>query len=253
MRGIGRLEAWLAGTKAATHVEAVGAGVVPREDDRRLHPWHHPRRDQRQGPRRHARCRRRRWPTRSTTAAVTAGHVDAVTKATKSLDADQRTELLDRLDRGSARRGRRRHDRRVAAPAGDGGQEHPARRRHRPARAPAAGDEPAHLDRRRGHVVPVGPVRSGHRRQAGRRARHGGQHVVRRADAEHVPHRPDRQATPPERAGTRRAGRRRRWSAAGRADPSTWSWSTAHNPTAPVGRRSTGGSRSRCHTGYSPN
>jgi hypothetical protein len=33
-------------------------------------------------------------------ARVTAGHVDAVTKATKSLDTDQRDELLDRLDRG---------------------------------------------------------------------------------------------------------------------------------------------------------
>ncbi len=33
-------------------------------------------------------------------AAITAGHVDAVTKATKSLDDEQRTELFDRLDRG---------------------------------------------------------------------------------------------------------------------------------------------------------
>lgn len=34
------------------------------------------------------------------TARVTAGHVDEVTKATKSLDESQRSELLDRLDTG---------------------------------------------------------------------------------------------------------------------------------------------------------
>ena len=33
-------------------------------------------------------------------AAITAGHVDAVTKATKSLEDDQRDELFDRLDNG---------------------------------------------------------------------------------------------------------------------------------------------------------
>ena len=33
-------------------------------------------------------------------ARITAGHVDAVTKATKSLDSDQRDELLERLDAG---------------------------------------------------------------------------------------------------------------------------------------------------------
>ena len=49
-----------------------------------------------------------------------------------------------------------------------------------------------------------------------------------------------------------------RWSTAtvlagGRAGPSTWSWSTAHSPTAPTDRWSTGGSRSTCRTECSPN
>jgi hypothetical protein len=99
MRGIGRLESWLAGTKAAITSKLSAQVSFPEKTIA----------DCTRGTTRDAINDKARADTLDASpsladaldqARVTAGHVDAVTKATKSLDTDQRDELLDRLDRG---------------------------------------------------------------------------------------------------------------------------------------------------------
>ena len=99
MRGVGRLEAWLAGTKAALTSKLVTKVSFPEKTIA----------DCTRATTRDAINDRARADTLDAApsladaldaAAITAGHVDAVTKATKSLDTDQRSELIDRLDRG---------------------------------------------------------------------------------------------------------------------------------------------------------
>ncbi len=94
--------------------------------------------------------------------AVTAGHVDAITRAGKTLDAAQREELLGRVDA-------------LAAVAEHVSQAEFARRVRDEARRLQAADgmdavgtsAPRHnvtdLGGCRGHVEPEGPVRSAHR------------------------------------------------------------------------------------------
>jgi hypothetical protein len=99
LRGVGRLQAWLAGTKAAL-TSALAAQVSFPEKTIA---------DCTRGSIRDAINDKARADTLTAApsladsldqARVTAGHVDEVTKATRSLDADQRAELFDRLDRG---------------------------------------------------------------------------------------------------------------------------------------------------------
>ncbi len=99
MRGVGRLEAWLAGTKAALTSQLATKVSFPEKTIA----------DCTRGTTRDAINDKARADTLETApsladaldaAAITAGHVDAVTKATKSLDDDQRSELIDRLDTG---------------------------------------------------------------------------------------------------------------------------------------------------------
>ena len=99
MRGVGRLEAWLAGTKAALTTALAAKVSFPEKTIA----------DCTRGTIRDATRDKARADTLEAapsladaldSAAITAGHVDAVTKATKSLDADQRHELIDRLDTG---------------------------------------------------------------------------------------------------------------------------------------------------------
>ena len=99
MRGVGRLEAWLASTKAAL-TSALSAQVSFPEQTIA---------DCTRGTTRDAINDTARADTLAAApsladaleaAAITAGHVDAVTTATKPLDADQRSELFDRLDHG---------------------------------------------------------------------------------------------------------------------------------------------------------
>ena len=99
MRGIGRIEAWLAGTKAALTSKLSAQVSFPEKTIA----------DCTRGTTRDAINDKARADTLDAapsladaldSARVTAGHVDAVTKATKPLDTDQRAELIDRLDRG---------------------------------------------------------------------------------------------------------------------------------------------------------
>lgn len=99
MRGIGRLEAWLAGTKAAITSKLAAQVSFPEKTIA----------DCTRGTTRDAINDKARADTLDAApsladaldqARVTAGHVDALTKATKSLDTGQRDELIDRLDRG---------------------------------------------------------------------------------------------------------------------------------------------------------
>jgi hypothetical protein len=99
LRGVGRLEAWLAGTKAAITSKLAAQVSFPEQTIA----------DCTRGSTRDAMKDKERADTLDAApsladalddARVTAGHVDEVTKATKSLDADQRDELLGRLDRG---------------------------------------------------------------------------------------------------------------------------------------------------------
>ena len=120
------------------------------------------------------------------TAAVTAAHVDAITRAGKGLDDEQRGELYERVaglvDVAAVATVREFGKRLDARGALD-----PARRRSCQARAATPGDAAAHLDRRRGHVVPVGPFRSAHRGAAVSPYRWGGAGLVRRGHARHLP------------------------------------------------------------------
>ena len=99
MRGIGRLESWLAGTKAAITSRLSAQVSFPEKTIA----------DCTRGTTRDAINDKARADTLDAapsladaldSARVTAGHVDAVTKATKSLESDQRDELIDRLDQG---------------------------------------------------------------------------------------------------------------------------------------------------------
>ncbi len=99
MRGIGRLESWLAGTKAAITTKLSAQVSFPEKTIA----------DCTRGTTRDAINDKARADTLDAApsladaldqARVTAGHVDAVTKATKSLESDQRDELIDRLDGG---------------------------------------------------------------------------------------------------------------------------------------------------------
>ena len=99
LRGVGRLEAWLAGTKAALTTKLASQVSFPEKTIA----------DCTRGTTRDAINDKARADTLDAApsladalddARVTAGHVDEVTKATTSLDADQRDELLDRLDGG---------------------------------------------------------------------------------------------------------------------------------------------------------
>lgn len=99
MRGIGRLESWLAGTKAAITSKLSAQVSFPEKTIA----------DCTRGTTRDAINDTARADTLDAApsladaldqARVTAGHVDALTKATKSLEAGQRDELIDRLDRG---------------------------------------------------------------------------------------------------------------------------------------------------------
>ncbi len=99
LRGVSRLEAWMAGTKAALTSMLSAQVSFPEQTIA----------DCTRGTTRDAINDKARADTLEAApsladaldqARVTAGHVDAVTKATTSLDTDQRAELLDRLDRG---------------------------------------------------------------------------------------------------------------------------------------------------------
>ncbi len=99
LRVVGRLEAWLAGTKAALTSRLAGQVSFPEKTLA----------DCTRGSTRDAIHDKARADTLDAApslaealdeARVTAGHVDEVTKATKSLDAEQREELFDRLGGG---------------------------------------------------------------------------------------------------------------------------------------------------------
>jgi hypothetical protein len=99
LRDIGRLEAWLAGTKAAITSQLATRVSFPEKTIAECT----------RGSTRDAINDTARAATLDAApsladaldrARVTAAHVDEVTKAAKSLDAGQRDELLGRLDRG---------------------------------------------------------------------------------------------------------------------------------------------------------
>ncbi|MDW3215007.1 MAG: HNH endonuclease signature motif containing protein [Ilumatobacteraceae bacterium] len=99
MRDVGRLESWLAGTKAAITSKLASQVSFPEQTIA----------DCTRGTTRDAINDTARADTLGAApslaaalddARVTAGHVDELTKATKALDAEQRDELLGRLDRG---------------------------------------------------------------------------------------------------------------------------------------------------------
>ena len=99
LRGVGRLDAWLAGTRAALTSKLAAQVSFPEKTIA----------DCTRGSTRDAINDTARADTLDAApsladalddARVTAGHVDEVTRATKSLDSEQRGELLDRLDRG---------------------------------------------------------------------------------------------------------------------------------------------------------
>ncbi len=99
LRDVGRLESWMAGTKAALTSKLSSQVSFPEKTIA----------DCTRGTPRDAINDKARADTLDAvpsladaldSARVTAGHVDAVTKATKSLDTDQRDELIDRLDGG---------------------------------------------------------------------------------------------------------------------------------------------------------
>jgi len=99
LRGVGRLEAWLAGTKAALTSRLATQVSFPEQTIA----------DCTRGSMRDAIKDKARGDTLDAApsladaldqARVTAGHVDEVTKATKPLTGEQRDELLERLDGG---------------------------------------------------------------------------------------------------------------------------------------------------------
>ena len=99
MRGVGRLESWLAGTKAALTTALSAQVSFPEKTIA----------DCTRGTTRDAINDKARADTLDAapaladaldSASITAGHVDAVTKATSSLNTEQRSELIDRLSSG---------------------------------------------------------------------------------------------------------------------------------------------------------
>lgn len=96
---VGRLESWLAGTKAGLTSKLSAVVSFPEQTIA----------DCTRGSTRDAINDKARADTLEAapsladaldSASVTTGHVDAVTKAGRSLDAEQRAELIERLDRG---------------------------------------------------------------------------------------------------------------------------------------------------------
>jgi hypothetical protein len=84
-------------------------------------------------------------------AAITAAHVDVVTRNTKDLDDRQRRDLIDRCDQlASVAATATPADIRTHHPPRT--QPHPGRRRHRPSAALATRHVTAHLGRQRGDV-----------------------------------------------------------------------------------------------------
>ena len=99
LRTVGKLQSWLAGTKAALTSKLSAQVSFPEKTIA----------DCTRGTTRDAIKDKERADTLAATpsladaldrADVTAGHVDEVTRATKHLEGDQRQELLDRLDDG---------------------------------------------------------------------------------------------------------------------------------------------------------
>jgi hypothetical protein len=99
LRSVGRLQAWLTGAHASLTSELASLVSFPEQTIAECT----------RGSTRDAVKDKERADTLAGTpglasalddARVTAGHVDAVTRATKPLDAEQRQALLDRVDRG---------------------------------------------------------------------------------------------------------------------------------------------------------
>jgi hypothetical protein len=99
MRSIGRLQSWLAGTKAAVTSKLAAQVSFPEQTIAECT----------RGTTRDAIKDKERADTLATApslasalehAAVSAGHVDEVTRATKQLEGEQREELLERLEQG---------------------------------------------------------------------------------------------------------------------------------------------------------
>jgi hypothetical protein len=99
LRTVGRLQSWLAGTKAALTSKLAAQVSFPEKTIA----------DCTRGSTRDAIRDKERADTLAATpgladaldrADVTAGHVDEVTRATKHLDGDERAELLDRVEHG---------------------------------------------------------------------------------------------------------------------------------------------------------
>lgn len=99
MRAIGRLQSWLAGTKAALTSKLAAQVSFPEQTIAECT----------RGTTRDAIKDKERSDTLDTApslasalenAVVSTGHVDEVTRATKNLEGEQRQELLDRLEQG---------------------------------------------------------------------------------------------------------------------------------------------------------
>ena len=110
--------------------------------------------------------------------AITADHVDAVTRASKKLDTTKRPELLKRANAlaevakaGTVEQFTRRLDLETKRLQDDDGLDRLGRQRRNVARP--------HLGRLRRHVEPVGQVRPGHRCQDRRAHRRDGPSLVR--------------------------------------------------------------------------
>ena len=186
--------------------------------------------------------------------AVTAGHVDAVTRTSKRLDPGQRSELLERADQlvavaaaGTVEEFRRRLDLEAKRlQTGDGMDRLERQRRN---------DTTVDVGGSRRHVEPGWQVRPGHRCQVGCEARRCGRDPVRRTHPRDRPGGSDRETTPPPstRVGCPRRGRcwwwpggtgrvrrrhrrrrsRYRWTGGGLADPRR----DPHPGARPTGRR----------------
>lgn len=99
LRSVGRVESWLAGTKAAVTTRLAAQVPFPEQTIATCT----------RGSSRDAAADKARADTLEAApslaaalgrADITAGHVDAFTRASRSLDADEQSELFDRLDRG---------------------------------------------------------------------------------------------------------------------------------------------------------
>jgi hypothetical protein len=249
LRGVGRLEAWLAGTKAALTSQLAAQVSFPEKTIA----------DCTRGTTRSALDDTARAGTLDAApsladalddARVTPGHVDEVTRATKSLDAEQRDELLGRLDRGlldvaevaTIPEWRRRLAHEVKSIRRDDGVDRLERqRRATRLRSWTDGDGMWCLS---GRFDPVTGVKIAARLDAEVNALFAEQ-TPGTCPADPIEKQRHLSALALARMidGTGAGGRPGR--------PSTWWSSTARSPTARAGPRSTGGSRSRCRTGCS--